>query len=99
MARSTVKASVVMMGVFVRIKAAAQQGAEAGEQLVESERFGDVVVGAGVQCLDLVVGTVPGGEDKDWHAAPLPQARDDRGSVDVRQAEVEDEDVDRVLGG
>ena len=47
--------------------APAQGGADAGHQLVHPERLGDVVVGALVEGLDLVVGLVAGGQHDDGH--------------------------------
>ena len=73
-------------------------GAQPGQELVQSEGFGDVVVGSGVQCFDLVVGAVPGGEDQNRDAAPLPEPGDDSGAVHVGQAQVQDDDAEGVPG-
>ena len=59
------KASVPDHCFALRFDAAAQQRAEPGQELVEAERFGDVVVRAGVEGLDFVFGAVPGGEHQD----------------------------------
>ena len=63
--RSTVKASVVTTASLLRFDAAAQQRAEPGQELVQAERFGDVVIRAGVESLDFVLGAVPGGKHQD----------------------------------
>src|SRR2546430_1464331 len=52
---------------------AAQRGAHAGEEFVHAERFGDVVVGAGIQGVDLRGFGVPGGQDDDGGARPAAQ--------------------------
>src|SRR5687767_15143043 len=49
---------------------AAGDGADAGEEFVDAERFGDVVVGAGVERGDLVPTVGPAGDDDDRHAGP-----------------------------
>ena len=79
-------------------RTAAHGGPDPGEELVHAERLGDVVVGAGVEGLDLVVGVVPGGEDDHrdlGHVAKPPEHLD---AVEVRQAEVEDDDVGGAFG-
>src|SRR5205823_2567367 len=79
---------------------AADQGAEAGEQFLQLERLGQVVVGAEVEALDLVLDAAAGGEDEDVGrqglraAAPLLQQRQ---AVLFGQHQVEDDDV--VPGG
>jgi hypothetical protein len=45
----------------------AQQRADARQHLLEMKGLGDVVVGAGVETLDLVAPAVARGEDEDWH--------------------------------
>ena len=69
---------------------AAQQRADPRQYLLEVERLGDIVVGAGVKALHLVAPAVAGGQDQDRHraavAAPGFQHRD---AVHLRQADVE----------
>ena len=78
---------------------AAGGGADAGEQFVDVERFGDVVVGAGVEGVDLVVAVGPAGEHDDGYRGPGAQGPDDVDAVDVGQSEVEDDEVGPVVGG
>lgn len=55
---------------------AAKQGSDAGQEFVATERFRQVVVGAGIQALDAVFDPAAGGEDEDAtsesEAAKLP---------------------------
>ena len=75
---------------------AAQQRADAGEQLGEPERLGDVVVGAGVEPDDEVdlVGARGEHEDRGGQAVVADRTRDVE-AVHVRQTEVEDDEVGR----
>ena len=50
---------------------AAQQGAHAGEQLLHVEGLRYVIVGAGIEALDLVAPAVAGGQDDDRRLAAL----------------------------
>src|SRR4051794_24173205 len=68
-----------------------------GEQLLDAERLRHVVVGAGVQGVDLRRAVHPAGEDDDRHRRPAAQRADHVDAVHVRQAEVEDDEV-RVVG-
>ena len=72
--------------------------ADAGEEFVYAERFGDVVVGAGVEGDDLVAAARPAGEHDDGHSGPAAQSVDDIETVQVGQAEVEHDEF-RLLGG
>ena len=75
---------------------AAQQRADARQHLLEMEGLGDIVVGAGIEALDLVAPAVARGEDEDRHgAAGPPPGFQHRDAVHLRQADVED---DRVVG-
>ena len=75
---------------------AAQQRPDARQHLLDMERLGDVVVGAGVEALHLVAPAVARGQHQHRHgaagAAPGFQHRD---AVHLRQADVEDH---RVIG-
>ena len=66
----------------------------------ERERFGEEVIGACVQRLGLVVLTGLGGQHENWdpHAA-LAQLGTDDVAVDLRQQDVEHDDVVRLGGG
>ena len=70
---------------------------DAGEQLREGERLGEVVVGARVQARDPVVHGAQGGEQQDGRrdALRLEQAHHGH-AVDVGQAAVEDDHVVRA---
>ena len=65
-------------------------GAQPGQQLVHAERLGDVVVGAGVERVDLVGLSVRPESTRIGHVGPAAQPGDDLDAVDVGQAEVED---------
>ena len=75
---------------------APDQRPQAGQQLLDAERLGQVVVRPGVDALHLLLPGVAGGEDQDRHrvAGGAPAAQD-REPVQPRQAEVEH---DRVVG-
>ena len=76
-----------------RRSSAAYGGAEAGEELVQPEGLGDVVVGAGVQRRDRIALVLAGRQDQDRYVGPAAQALQDLQSVEVGQAEVQDDDV------
>src|SRR3954469_2504875 len=80
-------------------RSAAQQGAQAGEQLLALERLDEVVVGAGVEALDARLDRVARGEHQDRHVVGGPQAAGDLDAVDLRQPEVEDHEVGVVRRG
>ena len=66
---------------------------DAGQEFVDAERFGDVVVGAGVERVDLVAAVRPAGQHDDRDGCPGAQLADDLDAVDVGQAEVEHDQV------
>src|SRR5205807_3387390 len=78
---------------------AADGGAESGEQLVHAEGFGDVVVGAGVECFGFVDGVGAGGQHDDGDGGPAAESCNDVGAVDVGEAQVEHDDVGFGVGG
>ena len=68
----------------------AQQGPQPGQQLVDLERFDQVVLGAGVQPLDPIGERAAGGQDQDRRAdPPRPQPADQVDAVDRRQPPVD----------
>ena len=76
------------------------EGADAGEQLFEVERFGQVVVGSAVEGVDLVAHLVAGGEHQDGQIrAPEADALKDAVAVQPRQHNVEQDQIHRLVGG
>ncbi len=81
-----------------RVGAAAQQGADAGEQLVQLERLDQVVVGARVQAGDPVADRVAGGEHQDRGGVPRTPDAAGRGQpVHARHLDVQHDQV-RLVG-
>ena len=79
------------------LQAVAQRGADAREQFVHAERLGDVIVGAQIERLHLAafVGAARQHDDRNRRAV-LAQVPDDLEAVDVGQAEIEHEKIDRI---
>ncbi len=73
--------------------------AHPGKQLVHRERLGDVIVGAGVQRLDLVGAVGAAGQHDDRRVGPPPQALNDLHAIQVRQAEIQDHQVGGIFRG
>ncbi|MNT40513.1 hypothetical protein D3C72_1768300 [compost metagenome] len=79
--------------------AAAHQGIESGKQLVFLEGLDQIVVGAGLQTLHLVLPVAPGRQDYDGEGdLLLAQPADELQAVHVRQAEVDDGHIDGIVG-
>ena len=76
---------------------APDRSAQAGHQLPHAERLGHVVIGSGVERLDLVGLLTADRQDDDRHLGPSPQADHDLDAVDARQADVQEHDV-RTVG-
>ena len=73
---------------------ASHQRTQAGQQLLHMERFGQIVVGAGVETLDLLAPAIARGEDQHRHAAARPApALQHRHAVALGQAEIEHDGV------
>src|SRR5215471_18819560 len=73
---------------------AADDGLDAGDQLALVERLGQVVVGPEAQALQLVVELAEARQDEDWGIDPRgAQPAQHLVAVDVRQHEVEQDDV------
>ena len=71
-----------------------QQGADARQDLLEMERLRDIVVGAGVEALDLVAPAVARGQDEDRHGpSGPPPGLEHRDAVHLGQADIEDDGV------
>jgi hypothetical protein len=75
------------------IAAAAQDGADAGGELLGAEWLGDVVVGAGVERAHLLVFIAQGAEHDDREGAPPAHLTADVDAAAVWEDEVEDHDV------
>ena len=77
-----------------RHRATSGQGAHAGQQLLEGERLGQVVVGTAVQAGDPVRDRGAGGQHQDRRPHPLrAQPAADLEPVEVGQPHVEQDDV------
>ena len=74
-----------------------QEGPGPRLQLGSAERLGDVVVRARVQQRDLLLVRMPGGEHHDRNSGPLADLATHVGARDIRQPQVEDDQV-RPLG-
>ena len=86
-------------GLVLGRPGAPDRGPHAGEQLLHSERLGDVVVRSRVERLDLVGAVGSPGQHDDGRLGPAAQALDHLHAFQVGQAEVEDHQVGRVPGG
>jgi hypothetical protein len=77
---------------------AAGQGPDAGQQLLEREGLGQVVVRAGVEGDYLVLQVVAGGQHQDRQVrTPQPDAPEDLLAAHSRQRDVQQHHVDRLL--
>ena len=84
----------VRMTDFGMALGAADDRLNAGDQLAAVERLGEEVVGAESETLDLVIELGEPGEDQDRRAYPRgAKPAQNLIAVDVRQHEVEDDDV------
>ncbi|VWM23954.1 Uncharacterised protein [Collinsella intestinalis] len=72
---------------------APQVGADAGEHLLNRKRLRQVVVGAGVESADLIRVLDARRDDDDGNGRPAADLVDDFDAIDVRQAEVEHDQV------
>jgi hypothetical protein len=71
-----------------------RQRMEARQQLGERERFGQIVVGAGLQSFDAVVDRLLGAHDDGRRPVAFSaQGFEDRDAVHLRQREIEDDGV------
>lgn len=83
-----------------RVRAAAQQGPDAGEELVQFEGLDQVVVGPGVEPGDAVADGVAGGEHQDGRGgAGGTQAAGGGQTVHPRHLDVEDDQIGGVRLG
>ena len=86
-------------GLPGRVAHAPQRGAEARHELARAEGLGHVVVGAGLERLDLRVLLAHGAEHEDRHRGPLAQAPGELDAAAVGEHEVDDRGVGRAHGG
>ena len=74
-----------------------QQGADARQDFLEMERLRHIVVGAGVEALDLVAPSVARRQNEDRHRPPGPAPRlEHRDAIHLGQADIEDDGVIRL---
>ena len=79
---------------------APQQRLDPAHQLAQRERLGDVVVGAELEAHDLVELVVAGGQEQDRCLGPDgAQPAEHLEAVDAGQADVEQDEVGRLVGG
>ena len=75
-----------------------QRRSDAAAELTDRERLGDVVVGAHLEAEHLVDLVVLGGEHDDRHLAAAAHAPADLDPVQLRQHDVEDDEIEPLLG-
>ncbi len=76
------------------VGAAPGEGADAGEQLLQLEGFGQIIVGAGVEALDAFVDFAAGGEEQDGsELAAVAQLAEDAEAIAAGEHDVEDQAV------
>ena len=79
---------------------ASQQGLDPAHELAQRERLGDVVVGAELEAHDLVELVAAGGQEQDRRLGPDgAQPAEHLEAVDPGQADVEEDEVGRLVGG
>ena len=82
------------------VSGAAQQRADAGQQLVERERLDEVVVGTGVEAGDAIGDAVAGGQQQDRQARlGRAQTAADLQSVDTGQHDINDDEIGQLAEG
>ena len=90
-------AGVDRLGRLGRAVRAAEDGADAGDELARAERLGQVVVGAELEAEQLVELVVAGREHDDRDGRVAAQLAGDVEAVEAGQAEVEDDEVGASL--
>ena len=74
------------------------QGPQPGLQLGQVERFGQVIVGAGIQAMHPIGRVATGCQNQHRHVvAALAQPAQDLDAAHPRQGQIEDDDVERVV--
>src|SRR5262245_6564942 len=84
---------------FAGRRRSAQSGPKPGQQLVDAERLGHVVVGARVECCHLLAVLAHDRENQDGSARPLAEPAADLRSGAVGQDKIEDHGVRRPRDG
>src|SRR5438034_7616697 len=74
-------------------RASAQRDTDSRQQLADTERLGEIVVGACIQRLDLLLLIAPRRQDDDRSRVPFAQAQHDIDPIGIRQPQVEDEQI------
>ena len=73
-----------------------QRHSDTGDQFVSAERLGDVVVRAELERRDLVGFSTARRQDNDWHSRRHPDAPADFRALDIRQPEIQHDQVGRL---
>ena len=96
-AAGAIEVEIAHLQAFRGGLAAAQKGANTGEEFHEREGLGEVVIGTLFETFDTVIDLATGTEDEDGRAgAAGANTLQDLQSVHIRQTEVEDDEV--VIG-
>jgi hypothetical protein len=72
---------------------------EASLEFLHPEWLGDVVVGPAIKCEHLAILAVECGKHDHWHFGPLAEASADLDTIDVREPEIEHDEVGHRLSG
>jgi hypothetical protein len=81
------------------ILAASRGGAHARQELSDAERLGQVVVGAGIQGLDLVLLAHASGQHDHRNLRPAAQIAQEPHPIAVRQTQIEDDQIGLASAG
>jgi hypothetical protein len=84
---------------WVGARQPAGDGTDPGKEFVDTEGFGDVVVGAGIEGGDLSGAVAASGEDHDRDRGPGAQLADDLDAIEVGEAQIEHDQVGVVGRG
>ena len=82
-----------------RARASSQHRPHARQELAGSEGLRQVIIGAGVERLDLIVLVGPRGQHEDRHVAPSAHVADEIDAATVGQAEIDDQKVGLARAG
>ena len=76
-----------------------QGHANASQQFWCAERLGEIVIGSVIQCVDLLAVLVSRGKNDDRCVQPLAQLLQHGLAVDVRQSQIKNDQIWRLLCG